>query len=62
MYVVVVDNLTKYWDIKELSEVSAQNVVSQTKKIFSRHGVPEFLISDNGRKYMSREYKKFAEI
>ena len=62
MYVVVVDNLTKYWDIKELSEVSAQNVVSQTKKIFSRHGVREFLISDNGRKYMSREHKKFAEI
>ena len=44
MYVVVVDNLTKYWDIKELSEVSAQNVVSQTKKIFSRHGVPGFVI------------------
>ena len=43
-YVVVVDNLTKYWDIEELSEVCAKNVVTQTKKIFSRHGVPEFFI------------------
>ncbi|XP_028412374.1 uncharacterized protein K02A2.6-like [Dendronephthya gigantea] len=50
-YVVVVDNLTKYWDIEELEETSAQNTVLQTKKIFSRHGVPEFVISDNGPQY-----------
>ena len=60
-YLVVVDNLTKYWDIEELSEISAQSVVLQTKKIFSRHGVPEFVISDNGPQYISQEYKRFAE-
>jgi hypothetical protein len=47
-YVIVVDNLTKYWDIEELTELSALNTVLQTKKILSRHGVPEFVISDNG--------------
>ena len=60
-YVVVVDNLTKYWDIEELTETTAQNIVLQTKKIFSRHGVPEFVISDNGPQYTSSEYKKFSE-
>lgn len=36
-------------------------MVLQTKKIFSRHGVAEFVISDNGPQYTSSEYKKFSE-
>lgn len=60
-YVIVVDNLTKYWDVEELTETSAQTTILQTKKIFSRHGVPEFVISDNGPQYTSGEYKKFSE-
>jgi transposase InsO family protein len=60
-YIVIVDNLTKYWDIEELTETTAENTVLQTKKIFSRHGVPEFVISDNGPQFTSSEYKKFSE-
>ena len=29
--------------------------------IFSRHGVPEVLISHNGPQYASREFKQFSE-
>ena len=39
-YVIVADNLTKYWDVEELYETSAENTVLQTKKIFARHGIP----------------------
>jgi hypothetical protein len=60
-YVIVVDNLTKYWDIEELTELGALNTVLQTKKIFSRHGVPEFVISDNRPQYSSCEYRKFSD-
>ena len=33
-YVIVADNLMKYWDVEELYETSAENTVLQTKKIF----------------------------
>lgn len=58
-YVIVVDNLTKYWDVEELTDTSDENTILQTKKIFSRHGAPEFVISDKGPQYTSGEYRRF---
>ena len=30
------------------------------KEAFSRHGIPETVISDNGSQYSSKQYKQFA--
>ena len=60
-YVIVADNLTKYWDVEELYGTSAENTVLQTKKIFARHGIPEYVISDDGPQYACKEYKQLAE-
>ena len=31
------------------------------KAVFSRHGIPELLISDNGPQYQSHEMKQFSQ-
>ena len=31
------------------------------KSVFSRYGIPELLISDNGPQYVSKEFEEFAE-
>ena len=32
-------------------------VINSIKSIFARHGIPENVISDNGRQYTSDEFK-----
>ena len=58
---VVVDNLTKYWDLEQLNDTDAESTILQMKKIFARQGVPEAVISDNGPQYASKEFKEFSE-
>ena len=35
-------------------------VINSIKSIFTRHGIPENVISDNGRQYTSDEFKEFS--
>ena len=56
VYLVVVDNLTKYWDLEQLNDTHAESPIFQMKKIF-----PEVVISDNGPKNVSKEFKEFSE-
>ena len=60
-YVLVVDNLTKYWEIDVLHEMSASETIDKIKAIFARHGVPELVISDNGPQYANKEFKAFSD-
>ena len=61
IYLVVVDNLTKYWDLEQLNDTDAEYTILQIKKIFAWQGVPEVVISDNGPQYASKEFKEFSE-
>lgn len=39
---------------------SAETVVAALKDVFSRHGVPETVLSDNGSQYTGAPFKNFA--
>ena len=60
VYLVVVDNLTKYWDLEQMNDTDAESTILQMKKIFARQGVPEVVISHNGPQYASKELKEFS--
>ena len=61
-YLLVIDYYSRYPEIALLegSDTSSRKVISHMKSIFSRHGIPELLISDNGPQYASREFTDFA--
>ena len=60
-YLVVVDNLTKFWEVEKLNDMSAFEIIDKMKSIFARCGIPELLISDNGPQYTSNEFYKFIK-
>ena len=60
-YLLLVDYFSCYVDIVKLTSTSSSAVISAIKSVFSRHGIPEFLISDNGPQYVSKEFEEFAE-
>ena len=59
-HLIVVDYYSRYPEVSELRNTKARTVVNKTKSIFSRHGIPESVVSANGPQYSSEEYKQFA--
>ena len=41
-------------------QTTTASIVSALKSIFSRHGIPQVLVSDNGPQYASQEFTSFA--
>ena len=59
-YLIVTDYYSYWPEVFELNPANASGVIKTTKEAFSRHGIPETVISDNGSQYSSMRYKHFA--
>ena len=60
-YLIVVDYFSRYPEVQKLAGTSSRNIIEVLKMIFSRFGIPEVVVSDNGPQYTSFEFKQFAE-
>ena len=59
-YVLIVDYYSRYIEIAKLSRLTSTEVIIHIKSIFTRHGIPETVISDNGPQFSSHEFSQFA--
>ncbi|CAG4976944.1 unnamed protein product [Colias eurytheme] len=60
-FILVVDYYSKYVEVASLRDITSGSVIKQLKDMFSRHGIPKRLISDNGLQFTSGEFKNFSE-
>lgn len=60
-YLLVVDYFSRYPEVVKLRSTTTSAVILAMKSVFSRHGIPEIVRSDNGPQYSSREFKEFSE-
>ena len=60
-YLLIVDYYSRFIEIAHLDHMTAEEVISRTKSIFARHGIPEELISDNGPQFSSHSFLKFSQ-
>ena len=59
-YLLVVNYHSNFPEICRLPNTQSSTVIQHTKSIFTRYGIPEAVISDNGPQYASQEYEEFA--
>ena len=59
LYLVIVDYYSKYPEVSLLPDKTASSIITYTKSICARHGIPEEIVSDN-MPFGSREFKDFA--
>ena len=59
-YLLVVDYFSRYPEVIQLESLTSQSVIAALKSIFSRYGIPETLVSDNGPQYSSQEFAEFG--
>lgn len=60
-FLVVINYYSNYPEIEQLRYTTANDVIHHMKCIFTRHGIPLIVQSDNGPQYSSREFRLFAE-
>ena len=59
-YLLAVDYFSRYPEIQKLSSTTSHSIIEALKTVFSRFGIPEVVISDNGPQYFSQEFMEFA--
>ena len=59
-HLLVVDYYSRFIEVVELTNTTSAEVICEFKRIFSRHGIPQCMISDNGPQYSSAEFKRFT--
>ena len=60
-FLIMCDYYSKFPFIKKLAKMDSQTVVDCTKSVFAEQGIPERVISDNGRQYDCATYRQFAK-
>lgn len=59
-YLLVIDYFSKFIEVAHLQTTSSDQVIMHIKSIFSRHGIPEVVMSDNGIQFTSKQFKQLT--
>ena len=59
-YIVLVDYHSNFLEVSELLDTSASSVIQFLREQFSRHSIPDCLVTDNDSQIVSQEFIQFA--
>ena len=57
---IVVDYYSRWFEIRRLNDQSSSRVISVLKELFSTHGIPDIIVSDNGPQFSSDAFRLFT--
>ena len=60
-YLVLVDYLSNWIEVELLKNITSKEVIREMQRQFARHGIPDVLVSDNGRQFVSEEFEEFTK-
>ncbi|XP_015755105.1 PREDICTED: uncharacterized protein K02A2.6-like [Acropora digitifera] len=59
-YLITVDYYSRWVEIKLLTTQTAKSLITAAKELFSTHGIPDIVISDNGPCFSEVSFQEFA--
>lgn len=60
MYFVIVDAYCKWPEIFRMSSTTSASTIAKLREVFSRFGLPDVIVSDNGTQFSSAEFATFC--
>eukprot|EP00731_Ephydatia_muelleri_P018868 Em0011g908a len=60
-FIILVDASTKWLEVGIVASPSSQQAVKFLRSVFSTHGLPDILVSDNGSAFSSSEFEEFVK-
>ena len=61
MYLILVDAYTKWLEVSVLNSITSDKAIEALQSIFSVHGLPSVIVTDNGLSFVSEEFKAFTK-
>jgi len=61
VFLVMVDAYTKWPEVHITKNMLASNTISKCREIFTNFGLPQTVVSDNGRTFISKEFQDFLK-
>ena len=60
-YLIVVDAYSKFPEICKMRSTTSAATIKVMRELFSRYGIPEYVVSDNGPQFRSEEFQQFCQ-
>ena len=60
-YLVVFDYYSRYFEICHLPLITSEVVIGRMNNIFAHHGVPETVVTDDGRQFTASEFQRLSD-
>ena len=58
---VISDYYSNFIEVARLNTTTSRNNIKEMKAVFSRYGIPDVLVTDNGPQFASAEFAVFAK-
>ena len=59
LFLVVVDAYSRWLEVEKVASTSSAETIRMLRRMFSTHGLPEVVVSDNGTSFSSLEFENF---
>ena len=61
MWFILVDAFSKWLEVVQLSTTTATKTVTVLRTIFSRMGIPNQIVTDNGPQFTATKFEEFCK-
>ena len=60
-FLIIVDAYSKWAEVIEMSQTTTDRTIIALRQVFSTHGIPTQIVSDNGPQFTSSDFAEFAK-
>lgn len=60
-FLIIIDSHSKWMDVHIVNSTSSEATIAKLRSIFSIHGLPEQIVSDNGTAFTSHHFQEFLK-
>lgn len=60
-FLIVVDSHSKWVEVKITNTITSNKTIEILRDIFSTHGIPDTVVTDNGRNFVSEEFEEYLK-
>ena len=60
MWLIIVDACSKWLEVIAMTSTTAERTIDILRSLFSRYGIPDQIVTDNGPQFTAEEFNKFC--